>query len=120
MLVERQGSIDDDNSDRNTVRDFIRTQLEGLGHDPQKSLILIPSALMAEWASQATRTHYATNKASSFIGGLSIPELTKQDSKDMRGWLWIGPENQESEPRRLTVPSNTTPTAKPQRDRFPF
>lgn len=103
-IIDRQGVIDEDNSDRDLIRDYICKQISGVGGDPDTSLFQIPSALMAEWVSTATRTNYQTNRATTFVKGLSIAELTPARDKHFRGWIWCGSNSTEREPTRFPSP----------------
>jgi hypothetical protein len=90
LILERQRAIDDDDEDRQLVIDHFREELKVRGHDPDGERIFVPSAEAAAWVSTATRTAYPTNKASSFLNGLSISELRKSDRGKARGWIWTG------------------------------
>jgi hypothetical protein len=54
---------------------------------------------MAEIVNQATGEKRATNKVTSFLKKLNIPELTKVDRTDLggRGWIWRGENASEDE-----------------------
>lgn len=101
FLRERQGDIDDDNEEADEIREFIRDRISGKGHDPDTSLLIIPSSLMAEWVGEVKKKPLATNTSTSLVNGLGIKELVYNRKGDQRGFMWIGAHNVESEPTRL-------------------
>ena len=91
-IKARQEAMDDDSSDRALIIACIRRKLEEHQHDPDVDAVLIPSATLAEWVSDVTRTHYATNAASAFVKTLQIPELRAKHMEDGAKWVWTGPK----------------------------
>lgn len=110
IIAERQGAIDDDAGTTSQVALFFAKKLEELGYDPKYDAVIIPSEITAQWLSEATRTRYATNAASTCLRGLGIPNLTKHDGNDVRGWAWRGADSDpKSKPTRLRpIPAATT------------
>jgi hypothetical protein len=90
VIAERQEAVDDDANEAATVRDAFRAELQRRGHDPDAEALWIPSAVAAEVVCAATNERYAINKASAYLGTLSIPELRKSDLGGGRGWAWRG------------------------------
>lgn len=89
-IKTRQDVIDDDQSEKEFIIEHFRHKLEELGHDPDRHKVLIPSAIIADWVSEATRERYATNRASAFLKGLNVPYLSKSDREGKRMWMWTG------------------------------
>src|SRR5262249_23183183 len=89
-VLARQKTMDDDQEEKNMIIEFFRGKLEDLGHDADRDKILLPSTIIADWVSEATREKYATNRASAFLKGLSISYLSKSDRNGKRMWLWTG------------------------------
>jgi hypothetical protein len=87
-IVARQGVIDDDNAERDLVAEHFAAKLKEHGHRPDEQAVNIPAGTAAEWLSEATRKQYATNAASSYIRGLSIPQLKQDRTKRARLWVW--------------------------------
>jgi hypothetical protein len=100
-IKNRQGAIDDDQEEKELIIEFFRDRLIQCGHDPETDAILIPSAVVARWISEATRKHYASNQASAFLRGLAIPMLHKSDRSGSRIWQWTGPAAKETASVRL-------------------
>jgi hypothetical protein len=100
-IVKRQKAIDDDDDERSHVAQFFVERLKERGHMPDLETVRIPSLIAAEWVSDATRTKYPTNRASAFLGGLSIPQLRKSNRSGWRGWVWKGEKSQDLEAREL-------------------
>ena len=97
-IKARQDSIDDDQDEKEIIIEFFRTKLEEFKHNPDGDAVLIPSATIAEWVSQATRKNYATNQASAFLNGLSISNLSKSDRNGQRCWMWTGNQAKSKTP----------------------
>jgi hypothetical protein len=101
-IKSRQDAIDDDQGERELIIETFREKLNQRGHNPDTEAILIPAAVAAEWVSEATRERYATNKASAFLKGLSISNLSKSDRGIGRGWVWSGDNaDRKSPPRKV-------------------
>jgi hypothetical protein len=90
VILDRQGSMDDDEDERSLLIYAIREQIQNQGFDPDTDQVLIPSQVLAYWVTLATRVRYPTNRASAFIASLSIPNLRKSDRNGQRLWLWTG------------------------------
>jgi hypothetical protein len=102
LIAERQETVDDDNAERDLVADHFARKLEEHGHRPAEACVLIPSQVAAEWLSEVMRKTFATNHATAHLGGLSIAELRRSRTKDLRGWIWTGPEARQGvEPVKL-------------------
>jgi hypothetical protein len=92
-IIERQGKADDDNTDRDHVRDYFASMLKARDKDPETSCVFIPSMTAAEWLSDATRKHFETNKSSAHINGLGISELIQSRESKRRGFIWLGKDS---------------------------
>jgi hypothetical protein len=104
LIILRQETIDEDNSDRCLVADHFARKLRELGEVPETACVLIPSQWAAEWLSEVTRKKYATNTASAFIGRLGIDQLTNSRTEGVRGWIWRGSQATcDLKPKDLTV-----------------
>jgi hypothetical protein len=100
-IILRQGNADDDNTDRDHIRDYFAKRITDHGSDPDRSCIFIPSLTAAEWLSEATRKHFETNKSTSHIKGLGIEELNSTRESKRRGFIWLGRESTSCEPEDL-------------------
>lgn len=89
LIVERQGSIDDDNQEKALVVEHFRERIKPR-RDPDTSVVFIPSRVAARWLEEATGDKRATNKATNYLAGLGIPELRKSSDDGARGWRWTG------------------------------
>lgn len=90
VIAERQESMDDDENERGLVAEHFRATLKSRGHDPDTECIMIPHQDAADWLSYITRTHFATNRASAYLDGLKIAELSKSKRNDGVRWIWRG------------------------------
>jgi hypothetical protein len=104
VVADRQATVDDDDEERSHVEEFFAEQLTRRGHVPELEMVFIPSVIAAEWLSAATRTTYATNKASAFLKSLEIACLRKSNRGDARGWVWTGKKTQDKQARKLGDP----------------
>jgi hypothetical protein len=86
----RQEHIDDDNAERDLIRDYFCKQLEQRKHNPLTEVVFIPSLVAADWLNEVTKKRLQTNQASSHLAGLGIPELRKSAKAGNRGWKWQG------------------------------
>jgi hypothetical protein len=100
-MIERQGRADDDNTDRDHIRDFFAAKLVRCKLDPNAVCIFIPSIKAAEWLSEATRKHFETNKSSAHINGLGIPELIQNRESKQRGFIWLGINDTTCKPTNI-------------------
>lgn len=98
LIVERQGAIDDDESEKDLVADHFRERIRGLGYDPEGGTYFLHSSSVALWLEEATGEKRATNRASTFLGGLGIPELRRSSDDGRRGWRWTGPDTNPRAP----------------------
>jgi hypothetical protein len=94
-IVERQGTIDDDNEERDLVAAHFAARLRERGHDPEGHYVAIPSQIAAEWLSDviSPRRRIAANTASSQLANLAIPQLERVRKTAFRGWYWRGEES---------------------------
>lgn len=92
VILERQGLVDDDNEERDVVESYFAERLTERGHDPLRDAVFIPFIKVAEWLSVATGTRYPTNRASTYLCGLGIPQLKKSRTPKVKGWEWWGVE----------------------------
>ena len=100
-INRRRHELDDDHSERAIVVEYLREQLQERGHAPDDETVFIPSLTIAEWLSAVTRKNYATCNATTFLRGLSIPELEKSDRTEARGWIWKGKSSRDIQARKL-------------------
>jgi hypothetical protein len=91
LIEHRQDDVDDDEDERDLVRDSIRNDLIRRGHTPDQQVILIPTAMMASIVNNATnQRHRPVNQTSAHVKTLGIPELRKSDRAKHRAWVWTG------------------------------
>jgi hypothetical protein len=93
VIEERQGAVDDDAGEAGIVRDAFYQELWAREHDPDADVVFIPSGEAAAIVNAATGERFPTNRASSYLATLAIPELKKSDrgaEAGGRGWLWTG------------------------------
>ncbi len=104
-IVARQDVDNDENTEREIVSEHFRRRIEDSGHDPETSLLFIPSALTAAWLDEALREKHPTNKATNLLRGLGIPELEHKHMSDGNGWVWTGTQAPgDAQIRRLAPP----------------
>jgi len=110
-IKRRQDEMDDDKSEGSIVAQYLSDQLKARGHAPDCETVFIPSLTVAEWLSAVTRKNYATCNATTFLRGLSIPELEKSDRTEARGWIWKGKSSRDVQARKLkdVVPQSSRP-----------
>jgi len=89
-IIERQGSVDEDESTRGRIAGLFADKIEAAGLAAFR--VLIPAETAAEWISAVERRHIQTNVASGMLKGLGIKELTRPSSTKKRGWIWTGPD----------------------------
>jgi hypothetical protein len=89
-IIERQGTVDEDESTRGGVAAFFADKVQAAGLAEFR--VLIPSETAAEWISIVERRHIQTNVASGMLKSLGIKELSKSPSTAKRGWIWMGPD----------------------------
>lgn len=90
LVKSRQQEMDDDRSEAELVADHFREELIQRGHDPDRDSVFIPSQVAADWLTAVTRTSSATNRATTHIEGLGIPELSRTKKAGRPGWRWLG------------------------------
>jgi hypothetical protein len=107
VILDRQGEVDSDDSERDTVRDYFAGRLKyHYDVEPDTLHVLIPSKDAARWLSGAERKNYPTNHASARLGNLGVPELRKSRKTDLRGWVWRGERScaqPDDDPRLLVL-----------------
>ena len=84
VIAERQDAIDAAAAESATVRDAFRAELERRGFDADFAAVWMPSAMVASILGAATGERYPVNRASVFLGTLSIEELRKGDREGRR------------------------------------
>ena len=93
VIKERQAGLDDDDHERDIVRDTFRARIKAMNREPDEVVLFISSGIVAKWLEEATGEKRPTNRASNYLGGLGIQELRKSASKEgRRGWRWTGTE----------------------------
>jgi hypothetical protein len=90
VIAARQGAVDDDDEDRDSVAEKFRENIRAKGYEPDECHVFIPSAVAARWLEEATGERRPTNRASRYILGLGIPEIRKSSDDGKRGWRWRG------------------------------
>ena len=88
LIVERQGDVDAGNSDREIVRDYFSRQIREAGIDPDTQAARFNSQTATKWVNEAMNAKHDATRASGFLGGLNIPELTRNRSMHGRFWIW--------------------------------
>ncbi|MBL8822433.1 MAG: DUF3854 domain-containing protein [Planctomycetia bacterium] len=89
VIHERQLGIDDDEEEKLLVQDGIQEFLKEQGLDPLKHSAFISSLRMAEVVNRVTGMKRPTNRVSSYLSQLNIPELRKSDRGTARGWMYV-------------------------------
>jgi hypothetical protein len=89
-IIERQGSVDEDESTRGEIAGFFAEKIEAAGL--AKFRVLIPSETVAAWISSVEGQKVPTHVASGMVKKLGIKELTKSPKTGDRGWIWTGPD----------------------------
>lgn len=101
IIVARQAAVDDDTEERDVIADFIRDELMRNGWSPETEAVFMPSLLIAKWIGEATNQKaLPTNRASSHLATLGIPELQKS-RRGKPGWVWRGKECPPGTPARI-------------------
>lgn len=90
LVRQRQGDMDADDEEQAIVADRFMAELRNLNLDPETWCVKIPVAVAAEWLNAALNERLQTNKASSRLKGLGIPNLSKDRNASNRYWLWSG------------------------------
>jgi len=90
LIQRRQAEVDDDRNEADEVAWQFRDQLRRRGHDPDMDCFFILSGIAAEWLSNVSGKRWATNKATSHLKTLAIPELTVSKKDGRPGWCWRG------------------------------
>jgi hypothetical protein len=93
LIRERQGEMDGDDADADTIRAAFAKELSDRGHDPDRASVRIPVGVAAAVVSTALRRHFETGKATTFLKGLHIPELRYDRKTNSRAWVWSGTES---------------------------
>jgi Primase C terminal 2 (PriCT-2) len=92
VIVERQGDVDAGNSDRDIVHDYLARQIREAGVNPVTQSTRFNSQTATRWVNEAMNAKHDATRASGFLGGLNISELTRDRSKHGRFWIWCGKE----------------------------
>lgn len=90
VVEERQREVDDDAAEADVVRSGFVAELKRHGHDPERGAVFIPAGEAARIVAEATGEKRATNKATTYLRMLAIPELRKSAESGARGWRWVG------------------------------
>ena len=88
LVRERQADLDVDDDEVDLIREAFREEVAKRDKQPDTSSMVFSSSEVAELLQRVLGVPYSTIKASRHLGRLGIPELTKYDRKDRRGWLW--------------------------------
>lgn len=92
-IADRRKAFDEDDLEKDLVRDEIVKQLRLHGHSlPETRFVFISSQALAEWMSVALRERLNATCASRRLGRLAITELVERTRFKGRvsGWLWRG------------------------------
>jgi hypothetical protein len=89
-IQERQSQVDDDEAEKDLVRDEIIRSIKMTTGNPDEASVFISSQRMAELVYAATGEKMTVGRASNYIKTLAITELKKRDQNTQRGWLWTG------------------------------
>jgi hypothetical protein len=91
VIEERQGAIDDDQTEADLVADGIREELARRGHNPDTEVIWISSADMARIVNQSeNEKHRPYPRAMARLYLLKIPEIRKSNRTHAKGCVWTG------------------------------
>ncbi len=90
VIEERQREVDDDAAEADIVRAGFVEELKRRGHIPERVVVFVPSIEVARIVNDATGERRATNKVSTYLRTLNIPELRKSADDGARGWRWTG------------------------------
>jgi hypothetical protein len=98
LVRKRQREIDDDATEMEAVRTYFRERIAAWRNDPDKVCIFLPNPAAQIWLEEAAGERHPTNKASTKLETLGIPELSKALKKEKtgnrqvqrRGWRWKG------------------------------
>lgn len=104
LVAQRQLEIDDDATEMELVRGYFREKIAACNEDPNKASMFLPNPAAQVWLMEAIGEHMQTNKASTKLETLGIPELRAckhkdEDRHDRRGWRWKGTQS----PRNATM-----------------
>src|SRR5690606_20485831 len=75
VIVERQRSVDEDTEERDIVADHFRQKLTENKYNPERECLFLLTGVVASWVNEATNQKMPTNRASTYLAGLGIPEL---------------------------------------------
>jgi hypothetical protein len=90
VIKERQGEVDDDQTETDLTRGAFVEDLKARGFDPDTAAVWYPASLAAELVNRALGEKLPTARATSRLKTLNVPELRKGDQKGERGWAWRG------------------------------
>jgi hypothetical protein len=92
LIAERQEAVDGDQEESDLVREAFVTALNLSGHNPDTDVVFIPSKEAAAIVNTTRGDSLAPQRASTYIGTLTIPELRRGQRSDLggRGWTWAG------------------------------
>ncbi len=91
VIEERQAAIDDDQTTTDLVREGIREILTQRGHDPEKDVIWIPSAVAAPIINAIeNELHRPFPRTMVHLYTLQIPEIHKSNRGTQKGCVWAG------------------------------
>jgi hypothetical protein len=112
LILARQAAIDDDENEKDLVAGHFREQLVALHWNPDTDHVFIPTGIAAQWVEAATGEKRPTNRASSYLRALGVPELRKSGDGGRRGWRWRGagcPASTPAEDHDSRVPRSFRP-----------
>lgn len=90
LIESRQETVDSDSEEAAVLREAFAADLRLRGHDTENEVVFLPAKLVAEIVNAATGERRPTNRATAFLGTLTIPELRRSGYTGQRGWVWTG------------------------------
>jgi hypothetical protein len=107
-IARRQQARDDDTAEADIIREGFAEELRRRRHDPDREAVWIPARVAAAVVNEATGEKYPTNRATSYLGTLTIAELRKSNRQGVRGWAWRGVQ---SDPQAAAGPLGERPAS---------
>jgi hypothetical protein len=100
VIAERQGEVDDDKAEATLVKEYFAKELTERfpPHNPETSVVWIPSAEAAAFVNAALGENRPINRAIIYLTTLGITTLRKSDRQGARGWVWAGQKSAAGQP----------------------
>jgi hypothetical protein len=90
LVLRRQREVDVDATEADVIAGHLRERLRGQGHDPDTSVVFLPTAVMADLLEEATREKRPVTRVTPYLRSLGIAELSYTKRTGRPGWLWKG------------------------------